>query len=111
MKAAVNRTPNLSILHGWWIEGYADDNGWALGDETIVGDPTPQDAEALYRLLEEPVIPLYYARSDEEVPHPFVQVIKASIKSVAPAFGTRRMVKEYVDRFYTRSLGIRASQS
>jgi starch phosphorylase len=111
MKAAVNGTLNLSILDGWWIEGYNGDNGWAFGDETIVGDRTQQDAEALYRLLEERIIPLYYERSDDEVPHQFVQAMKASIKSVAPAFGTRRMVKEYVDRFYTRALGIRANQS
>jgi starch phosphorylase len=57
-------------------------------------------------LLEEQVVPLYYERSDDGVPHGFVQVMKASIKSVAPAFGVRRMVREYVERFYVQALGV-----
>jgi starch phosphorylase len=106
MKAAINGTPNLSILDGWWIEGYNDANGWAFGGEAVEGDRTQPDAEALYRLLEEQVIPLYYRRSDDGVPHEFVRVMKAAIKSVAPAFSTRRMVKEYVEQFYVRALGL-----
>jgi starch phosphorylase len=106
MKAAINGTPTLSILDGWWIEGYNTDNGWAFGEAEIEGDRTQVDAEALYRLLEEEVIPLYYQKSDDQVPHGFVQVMKAAIKSVAPAFSARRMVKEYVERFYVQALGI-----
>jgi starch phosphorylase len=106
MKAAVSGTPNLSILDGWWIEGYDGTNGWAFGGEAVEGDRTQADAEALYHLLEEQVIPLYYRRSDDEVPHEFVQVMKAAIKSVAPAFSSRRMVKEYVDQFYLRAFGL-----
>jgi starch phosphorylase len=106
MKAGVNGTPNLSILDGWWVEGYDGANGWAFGGEAIEGDQAQVDAEALYRLLEEQVIPLYYRRSDDEVPHEFVQVMKAAIKSVAPAFSSRRMVKGYVDQFYVRTLGL-----
>jgi starch phosphorylase len=106
MKAAVNGVPNLSILDGWWIEGYDEANGWAFGEETAEGDRTQADADALYRLLEEKVVPLYYERSDDGVPHGFVQVMKASIKSVAPAFSARRMVKEYAERFYARALGM-----
>jgi starch phosphorylase len=106
MKAAANGTPNLSILDGWWIEGYDGANGWAFGGEAVEGDRTQPDAEALYHLLEEQVIPLYYRRSDDGVPHEFVQVMKAAIKSVAPAFSSRRMVKEYVDQFYVRALGL-----
>jgi starch phosphorylase len=102
MKAAVNGTPNLSILDGWWIEGYNSLNGWGFGGELAEGDRTQTDAESLYRLLEEQVIPLYYERSDDGVPHDFVQVMKASLKSVAPRFSTRRMVKEYTDRFYAQ---------
>jgi starch phosphorylase len=108
MKAAVNGTPNLSILDGWWIEGHNGANGWAFGEETPEGDRTQADAEALYRLLEEQVVPLYYERSDDGVPHDFVQVMKASIKSIAPAFSARRMVREYVERFYVPSLGIQS---
>jgi starch phosphorylase len=106
MKASVNGVPNLAILDGWWIEGHNDANGWAFGGEEIQGDRTQADAEALYRLLEEKIIPLYYQRSDYGVPHGFVQVMKAAIRSVAPAFSTRRMVKEYANRFYTQALGL-----
>jgi starch phosphorylase len=106
MKAAVNGVPNLSILDGWWIEGYNSTNGWAFGSDDIQGDRTQADAEALYHLLEEQVVPLFYKRSDDGVPHDFVRVIKMSIKSVAPAFSARRMVKEYVERFYVRALGL-----
>jgi starch phosphorylase len=102
MKAAVNGTPNLSILDGWWVEGYNGTNGWGFGGELVDGDRTQADADALYRLLEEQVVPLYYERSDDGVPHDFCRVIKASLKSVAPRFGTRRMVHEYADRFYAQ---------
>ena len=108
MKASVNGTPNFSIQDGWWIEGYNGANGWAFGREAIEGDRTQADAKAVYRLLEEEVIPLYYQRSDDGVPHGFVQVMKAAIKSVAPAFSSRRMVKEYVGRFYVQAFGLRS---
>jgi starch phosphorylase len=106
MKAAVNGTPNLSILDGWWIEGYNGENGWAFGGEQMEGDRTPSDAEAMYRLLEEKVIPLYYARSEDGVPHGFVQVMKASILSAAPAFSARRMVKAYTRQFCLPALDL-----
>jgi starch phosphorylase len=107
MKAAVNGAPNLSILDGWWIEGYNGENGWAFGEEKVQGDRTATDAVALYQLLEEKVVPLYYERSDDGVPCAFVKIIKATIKSVAPAFSTRRMVKEYVDLFYASALEVK----
>jgi starch phosphorylase len=105
MKAAVNGTPNLSILDGWWIEGYDGSNGWGYGAESVEGDRTGADADAMVRLLEEQVVPLYYERSDDGVPHDFVQVMKASIASVAPQFGARRMAKEYVRQFYLQVPG------
>jgi len=108
MKAGVNGTPNLSILDGWWIEGYDGANGWAFGGEEVPGDRTQADAEALYDLLEQQVIPLYYQRSDDGVPHGFVQVMKASIKNIAPICNSRRMVKEYVERLYVHTLGLGA---
>jgi starch phosphorylase len=111
MKASINGIPNLSILDGWWGEGYTGANGWAFGAQEIQGDRTQADAEALYRLLEEQVVPLYYERSDDGVPHRFVEVMKAAIKSVAPAFSARRMVKEYVDRFYIEALGLKVSSA
>jgi starch phosphorylase len=106
MKAAVNGVPNLSILDGWWIEGYNGDNGWAFGGQELKGDRTASDAETLYGLLEDEIVPLYYERSDHGVPEGFVEVMKSAIKSVAPRFSTRRMAKEYVTRFYVQALGI-----
>ncbi len=109
MKASINGTPNLSILDGWWLEGYDGNNGWAFGKEPIEGDRTRADAEAIYRLLEEEIIPLYYARSDDHVPHGFVGMMRAAMQHVAPRFSARRMVKEYVARFYAQAglLGMR----
>jgi starch phosphorylase len=105
MKAAVNGTPNLSILDGWWVEGHNGVNGWGFGGEPRGDDRTKADAESLYRILEEQVIPLYYERTDDGIPHDFVRVMKASIESVAPRFGTRRMVKDYASHFYVRIAG------
>jgi starch phosphorylase len=107
MKAAVNGAPNLSILDGWWIEGYNGENGWAFGGEEIQGDRTPADANALYQLLEDQIIPMYYERSDDDVPHDFVKVMKTAIKSIAPTFSARRMVKEYTNRFYVSALDVK----
>ena len=106
MKAGANGVPNLSILDGWWIEGYNGKDGWAFGAGDITGDRTSTDADAAYRLLEDEVIPMYYRRADDEIPHDFVQVMKESIKRIAPQFSTRRMVKEYVNRFYVEALGL-----
>jgi starch phosphorylase len=102
MKAGVNGTPNLSILDGWWLEGYNGANGWGFGGEILQGDRTQADAARLYQLLEEQVVPLYYKHSDDGVPHDFVKVIKAALKSIAPRFGTRRMVAQYTDQFYAQ---------
>ena len=60
-------------------------------------------------MLEEQIIPLYYRRSDDEIPHEFVQVMKEAIKGAAPQFCTTRMVKEYVNRFYIDALGLKES--
>jgi starch phosphorylase len=106
MKASVNGVPNLSIMDGWWIEGYNGSNGWAFGEKVQQGDRTQADAEALYGLLEEEIIPLFYQRSDDGVPHEFVHVMKGAIKSVSPRFSARRMAKEYVTRFYAQALGL-----
>ncbi len=75
-------------------------------DHAIEGDRTKADADAIYNLLENEIVPLYYQRADDEIPHGYVQVMKAAIKSVAPQFSTRRMVKEYVTQFYLPALGV-----
>jgi len=106
MKASVNGVPNLSILDGWWIEGYNGFNGWAFGAE-VQGERAQADANALYDLLEREIIPLYYERSDDGVPRGFVRVMKAAIKSVAPRFSARRMAKEYTSLFYSHALALK----
>jgi starch phosphorylase len=100
MKACVNGVPHLSILDGWWPEGFNGQNGWAFGDKEIEGDRTAKDAAELYRILEEQVIPLYYERGTDNIPHGFVRMMKEAIKSVAPRFCTRRMLRDYWEKFY-----------
>jgi starch phosphorylase len=104
MKAAVNGVPQLSIMDGWWSEAYNGKNGWALEHQEVDGNRDGADAAAIYRLLEEEIIPLYYRVSDEGVPHDWVRVMKDAIKSTAAQFSARRMVTEYVDKFYAGAL-------
>jgi len=97
-KAALNGVLNLSILDGWWAEGYNGANGWAIGNEHDEMDESVQDtkdAEALYRLLEDEVVPLYYQRDRDNVPRGWTATMRESIKSNTPQFSTRRMLKEY----------------
>jgi starch phosphorylase len=104
MKAAVNGVPQLSILDGWWIEGCNRRNGWAFGGAEIAGDRDAADARAIYELLEKRIIPLYYDVSDDGLPHGWIRVMKAAMKSVGPRFSARRMAKEYITRFYGSAL-------
>jgi len=101
MKASLNGVPQLSILDGWWIEGYNGKNGWAF-DKTNQGDHG--DAEALYSILEKEVIPLYYKVDDNGIPSEWVKLMKESIKSTAPKFSARRMTKEYAMKYYQKTL-------
>ena len=102
MKAGFNGVPHLSILDGWWPEGYNGRNGWAFGEEEIEGDRTARDAEALYQILEEQVVPLYYSWDETGMPRKWVKLMKEAIKSITPRFCARRMLKEYVSKFYQR---------
>jgi len=102
MKAALNGVPQLSVLDGWWIEGYNGKNGWAFGESTKEGNRDPEDAEAVYRILENEIIPLYYTLSDDGVPNGWVQVMKEAIRSNAPRFSARRMVKQYLEKYYSK---------
>ncbi len=104
MKAALNGVPHLSIPDGWWLEGYNGRNGWRFGSEEESSDRDAADAEELYRVLEESIIPLYYRIDSEGTPQGWVQTMKESIRSNAPRFSTRRMVKEYRNRFYRKAL-------
>lgn len=102
MKASLNGVPHLSILDGWWIEGFNGKNGWAFGGEDR-GNGDKSDAEALYRIIENEIIPLYY-RIEDGIPHDWVKVMKEAMKSTAPLFNSKRMVKEYAWKFYQNAL-------
>jgi starch phosphorylase len=104
MKAALNGVPHLSIMDGWWMEGFNGKNGWGFGQEDVNGNRDQADAEAIYEILEEKIIPLYYEVSDDGVPHGWVKVMKESIMSNGPRFSARRMVKEYIEKFYAKAL-------
>jgi starch phosphorylase len=104
MKAAINGVPHLSIMDGWWVEGFNGKNGWGFGEKEVSGNRDQADAAAIYEILEKEIIPLYYDVSDDGIPHGWVKVMKESIKSNAPRFSARRMVKEYIAKFYTTAL-------
>ena len=102
-KAALNGQPNCSILDGWWAEGYNGKNGWAIGEEREYHDTNAQaeaDSLSLYRLLEEEIIPTYYDRGSDGIPHRWIATMKEAIRTCAPEFSMKRMVKEYTTRFY-----------
>jgi len=101
MKAAINGVPNLSVLDGWWLEGYQGNNGWGFG-ETTRGDEA--DAAELYDLLEHQVAPLYYDRDEEGVPRGWVAMMKEAMIAAVP-FAATRMVAEYLERLYLRANG------
>ena len=102
-KAALNGVPNLSVLDGWWKEGYDGSNGWAVPlPEEPLGDGAQdhKDMAGLYALLENEVIPLYYDRGIDGVPHGWCSIVKNAIRTAAPRFSARRMLKEYMGRGY-----------
>ncbi len=102
MKAAINGIPSVSILDGWWDEGFNGSNGWAIGDRRPDGDDAAQDsadAGELYRLLEDEIAPRFFDRSDG-VPLAWVETMRASMRAALWQFSTARMLSEYVDRLY-----------
>ncbi|MCS6964388.1 alpha-glucan family phosphorylase [Thermoflexus sp.] len=106
-KAALNGVLNLSVLDGWWREGYNGANGWAIGEDRDYEDPNVQDAAdaaSLYELLENVVVPLYYDVEADGIPHRWLRMVKESIRSLAPFFNTRRMMKEYLHEMYFPAL-------
>jgi starch phosphorylase len=114
-KAALNGVPSLSVLDGWWAEAYDGTNGWAIG-EPGQGSPDPgardaADAEALYRLLEQTVVPLYYDRDPDGVPRGWLRIVRRAIQTVTPAFSARRMLKDYVERFYVEAATVGSGSS
>jgi len=103
MKAALNGALNLSVLDGWWCEGYSPDCGWAIGDGEEYEDHRYQDAveaQALYNVLEGRVIPCFYDRAGGDIPTQWVQNMKAAMKMAIGYFTSHRMLGEYRQEFY-----------
>jgi starch phosphorylase len=103
MKAALNGTLNFSVLDGWWREGYNGKNGWAIGTDQDYADPYEQDerdAASLYDTLENEIVPLYYERGADGLPSEWIARLKECIRTLAPQFSTRRMLKEYITGMY-----------
>jgi starch phosphorylase len=112
MKLPPNGGLNFSVLDGWWCEGYNGKNGWPIGPEITGGSVEFQsevDSDSLYNILENQIIPLYYAKPDGRLPIAWLQLMRESIRSVTPVFNTHRMVKEYNERLYeTAAKGLQA---
>lgn len=102
-KIAMNGGLNLSVLDGWWLEGYDRTNGFAIGGEAADGETALvdlSDAESLYRVLEEEVVPTYYERDENDLPRKWIAMMKRSIVTLVPEFNSDRMVEEYARRIY-----------
>jgi len=103
MKAGINGVLNMSVRDGWWEEGYNERNGFAIGanwESAGSSEQDREDAESIYRLLEDKIIPLYYAQDRSGVPHEWVKMLKESIVSIMPNFSASRMMKEYTEKLY-----------
>ncbi len=103
MKASMNGVLNLSVPDGWWPEGYNGTNGWVISDESISWTPEQEDARdsaAIYDLLEDQIVPLYYERDRNGTPHQWLARVRSAMESISPQFSARRMVKDYVTSMY-----------
>jgi starch phosphorylase len=107
MKASMNGVLHLSIADGWWAEGYSGANGWVVEGtpaSTEIADVDAADADALYRMLEEHVVPAFYARDSKGLPRQWIAMVKQAILTVTPRFSSRRMLKDYAERAYAPAL-------
>ncbi|MBI5059010.1 alpha-glucan family phosphorylase [candidate division KSB1 bacterium] len=107
MKVLANGGLNLSILDGWWDEGYDPKVGWAIGRGKTVSDEKLQDdrdAQSLFETIEQSVVPLFYTRDDRALPAQWISKVKHSIIDLVPRFNTSRMIKEYAEDFYIPAL-------
>lgn len=103
MKVAFNGGLNLSVLDGWWCEGYRGNNGWAIGRGEIYDDLSYQnevESRAIYDLLEKEIVPLFYNRGEDGIPRGWTAFMKSSLQTLCPVFSTDRMVQEYAKRCY-----------
>src|ERR1051326_4209245 len=108
MKASINGVPHLSVGDGWWSEGYTGTNGWLNDPGPAGGDAA--EAEAIYRLLEEEIVPAFYERDAQGIPRRWMRIVKQAIGTVARHFSARRMVKEYAEEMYVpNASGVRSA--
>ena len=104
-KAEMNGVLNFSVLDGWWYEGYKEGAGWALTDKRTFQDQSQQDqldAATIYSMLENQIVPLYFAKNSKGYSPEWIQYIKNSIAKIAPHFTMERMLHDYIDRFYLK---------
>jgi starch phosphorylase len=103
MKSVINGGLQLSVLDGWWAEAYDGTNGWALPGEVLpdAGTQDARDAATLYRLLEQEVVPAFYDRDADGLPRAWLARIRASLRTLAPAFTAGRMLEDYAERIYS----------
>ena len=104
-KAEMNGVLNFSVLDGWWYEGYKEGAGWALTDKRTFQDQNQQDqldAATIYSMLENQIVPLYFAKNSKGYSPEWIQYIKNSIAKIAPEFTMERMLHDYIDRFYLK---------
>ena len=106
-KASANGVLHLSVLDGWWYEGYNGDNGWGIEEQPSNGNYKEQDAqtaERIYDILEDKVIPLYYDRDVDGIPHGWVHMMKESIRTNTSFFNTQRMIRDYTTKYYVKAI-------
>jgi len=104
-KAVMNGTIHFSVLDGWWVEGYHAFAGWALPKKNTFSNKELQDdidAETIYNMLEYEIIPAYYSRDEQGIPREWTSYIKNTMVKVAPNFTSRRMLNDYINRYYKR---------
>lgn len=104
-KAEMNGVLNFSVLDGWWYEGYREDAGWCLTDKRTYTNQAYQDeldAAIIYSTFENKIIPLYYAQNSKGYSPEWIQYIKNSIANIAPEYTTKRMIDDYINRFYKK---------
>jgi phosphorylase/glycogen(starch) synthase len=105
MKAVMNGVLHFSVLDGWWVEGYRENAGWALPAERTYQNQDFQnelDAQVIFSMLENEIVPLFYNRDENGIPHEWVKFIKISIAEIAPQFTTKRMIDDYIKRYYSK---------
>jgi len=102
-KVGMNGGINFSVLDGWWVEGFNGKNGWAFGDRedySSLDELDSWDSDAIYDILENDIVPLYYDKDEEGLPRGWINMMKHSMETVSSMFNTHRMVKDYVEQLY-----------